>query len=149
MGSEGYFIAPTIFTDVQPHMRIVKEEIFGPVGVVIKFRDEDDIIAQANDTVYGLAAAVFTRDINKAVRTANALKAGTVWVNCVNSLHPAVPFGGYKQSGIGRELGEYALAKCVASLSVRAGIALSGVCSYTHVKAVQVHLSHFSQVWSP
>ncbi|OSX56185.1 hypothetical protein POSPLADRAFT_1062875 [Postia placenta MAD-698-R-SB12] len=131
VGSEGYFIAPTIFTDVQPHMRIVKEEIFGPVGVVIKFRDEDDILAQANDTVYGLAAAVFTRDINKAVRTANALKAGTVWVNCVNSLHPAVPFGGYKQSGIGRELGEYALA------------------NYTHVKAVQVHLSHFSQVWSP
>ncbi|KZT68467.1 aldehyde dehydrogenase [Daedalea quercina L-15889] len=122
VGTEGYFIQPTIFTDVQPHMRIVREEIFGPVGVVIKFSDEDDILRQANDTVYGLAAAVFTRDLVKAVRTANRLKAGTVWVNCVNHLHAAVPFGGYKQSGIGRELGEYALA------------------NYTHVKAVQVNV---------
>ncbi|KZS99653.1 aldehyde dehydrogenase [Laetiporus sulphureus 93-53] len=122
IGEEGYFIQPTIFTDVKPHMKIVQEEIFGPVGVIIKFKDEDDIIAQANDTVYGLAAAVFTRDISKAIKTANRLKAGTVWVNCANFLHPAVPFGGYKQSGIGRELGEYALA------------------NYTHVKSVQVNL---------
>ncbi|TFY60382.1 hypothetical protein EVJ58_g5178 [Rhodofomes roseus] len=122
IGTEGYFIQPTIFTDVKPHMKIVREEIFGPVGVVIKFKDEDDIIAQANDTVYGLAAAVFTQDLVKAVRTANRLKAGTVWVNCVNHLHAAIPFGGYKQSGIGRELGEYALA------------------NYTHVKAVQVNI---------
>ncbi|KAI0727040.1 aldehyde dehydrogenase [Fomitopsis betulina] len=122
VGTEGYFIQPTIFTDVKPHMKIVKEEIFGPVGVVIKFKDEDDVLRQANDTVYGLAAAVFTKDLNKAIRTANRLKAGTVWVNCVNHLHAAVPFGGYKQSGIGRELGEYALA------------------NYTHVKAVQVNV---------
>jgi len=122
IGDEGYFIEPTIFTDVKPHMKIVKEEIFGPVGVVIKFKDDDDIIHQANDTVYGLAAAVFTQNISRAISTANKIKAGTVWINCVNHLHPAVPFGGYKQSGIGRELGEYALA------------------NYTHVKAVQVNL---------
>lgn len=118
VGTEGYFIQPTIFTDVKPHMKIVKEEIFGPVGVVIKFADEDDVLRQANDTVYGLAAAVFTKDLNKAIRTANRLKAGTVWVNCVNHLHAAVPFGGYKQSGIGRELGEYALAKYVVDQGV-------------------------------
>ncbi|PCH33014.1 aldehyde dehydrogenase [Wolfiporia cocos MD-104 SS10] len=123
IGDSGYYIQPTIFTDVKPHMRIVKEEIFGPVGVVIKFKDEDDIITMANDTVYGLASAVFTRDINRAINISNRLKAGTVWVNCVNALNPAVPFGGYKQSGIGRELGEYALA------------------NYTHVKAVQVNVN--------
>ncbi|CCM02708.1 uncharacterized protein FIBRA_04814 [Fibroporia radiculosa] len=122
IGTEGYFIQPTIFTDVKPHMRIVKEEIFGPVGVLIKFTDDDDLIHQANDTVYGLAAAVFSTNINRALQTAHKLKAGTVWVNSTNNLHPAVPFGGYKQSGIGRELGEYALA------------------NYTHVKSVQVNL---------
>jgi aldehyde dehydrogenase (NAD+) len=121
-GTEGYFIQPTIFTDVQPHMRIVKEEIFGPVLVVAKFKDEKDIIEKANDTMYGLAAAVFSRDISRALKTANALKAGTVWVNCYNQLHSQTPFGGYKQSGIGRELGEYALA------------------NYTSVKAVHINL---------
>ncbi|KII83878.1 hypothetical protein PLICRDRAFT_118592 [Plicaturopsis crispa FD-325 SS-3] len=123
-GEEGYFIKPTIFTDTKPDMRIVKEEIFGPVGVVIKFDDEDDVIRQANDTVYGLAAAVFTQDINRAIGTAHKLKAGTAWINCVNQLHPNVPFGGFKQSGIGRELGEYALH------------------NYTSVKSVHVNLGH-------
>ncbi|KAG5350572.1 hypothetical protein C0989_010338 [Termitomyces sp. Mn162] len=108
-GNEGYFINPTIFTDTKPDMKIVQEEIFGPVGVVIKFEDEEDVLRQANDTVYGLAAAVFSQNINRALQTAHKLKAGTAWVNCVNQLHPNVPFGGYKQSGIGRELGEYAL----------------------------------------
>ncbi|KZT68472.1 aldehyde dehydrogenase [Daedalea quercina L-15889] len=122
IGSEGYFIRPTIFTDVKPHMKIVREEIFGPVGVLIKFKDEEDVIRQANDSVYGLAANVFTKDIQKAIRTSNALQAGSVWVNCVNAVHTAVPFGGYKQSGIGRELGEYALE------------------NYTNVKAVQVNI---------
>ena len=111
VGTEGYFIEPTIFTDVKPHMKIVREEIFGPVGVVIKFDDDDDILQKANDTVYGLAAAVFSENINRALQTAHKLKAGTVWVNCTNKLNPSVPFGGYKQSGIGRELGEYALTK--------------------------------------
>lgn len=121
-GTEGYFLQPTIFTDVKPHMRIVKEEIFGPVVVVAKFKDEADIIAQANDTMYGLAAAVFSRDVSRALNTAKQLKAGTVWVNCYNQLHSQTPFGGYKQSGIGRELGEYALA------------------NYTSVKAVHINL---------
>ncbi|TFY62577.1 hypothetical protein EVG20_g6655 [Dentipellis fragilis] len=123
-GEEGYWIKPTIFTDTKPNMRIVQEEIFGPVGVVIKFEDEADVIRQANDTVYGLAAAVFSQDINRAIETAHKLHAGTAWINCVNQLHPQVPFGGYKQSGIGRELGEYALD------------------SYTNVKAVHVNLGH-------
>ncbi|EPQ61365.1 aldehyde dehydrogenase [Gloeophyllum trabeum ATCC 11539] len=123
-GNEGYFIKPTIFTDTKPNMKIVQEEIFGPVGVVIKFTDEDDIIRQANDTVYGLAAAVFTQNINQAIETAHRLHAGTVWINCANQLHPQIPFGGFKQSGIGRELGEYALA------------------NYSNVKAVHVNLGH-------
>ena len=112
-GTEGYWIQPTIFTDTTPDMRIVKEEIFGPVGVVIKFEDEEDVLRQANDTMYGLAAAVFTKDITRGIQFAHRLHAGTAWINCINSLHPNVPFGGYKQSGIGRECGEYALNKCV------------------------------------
>ena len=112
-GTEGYWIQPTIFTDTRPDMRIVQEEIFGPVCVIIKFEDEDDVLRQANDTLYGLAAALFTKDITRGISFAHKLHAGTAWVNCVNSLHPNVPFGGYKQSGIGRELGEYALAKWV------------------------------------
>ncbi|KAH9947364.1 NAD-dependent aldehyde dehydrogenase [Amylocystis lapponica] len=125
VGSEGYFIQPTIFTDVQPHMRIVREEIFGPVGVLIKFDDDDDIIHKANDTVYGLAAAVFSENIGRALTTAHKLKAGTVWVNSTNKLHPGVPFGGYKQSGIGRELGEYALVNYTAVKSVQVNLGLT------------------------
>ena len=94
-------------------MRIVQEEIFGPVGVVIKFKDEDDVLLQANDTLYGLAAAVFTKDLNRAITTAHKLKSGTVWVNCYNVLNSNVPFGGFKQSGIGREQGQYALDQSV------------------------------------
>jgi aldehyde dehydrogenase (NAD+) len=114
-GTEGYWIQPTIFTDTRPDMRIVQEEIFGPVCVIIKFEDEEDALRQANDTLYGLAAAVFTRDITRAIQFAHKLHAGTAWINCTNSLHANVPFGGYKQSGIGRELGEYALNKYVSS----------------------------------
>ncbi|KAI0298763.1 aldehyde dehydrogenase [Multifurca ochricompacta] len=110
-GNEGYWIQPTIFTDTKPDMRIVQEEIFGPVAVVIKFEDEEDALRQANDTLYGLAAAVFTTNLTKGIQFAHKLQAGTAWVNCVNSLQPNVPFGGYKQSGVGRELGEYALQK--------------------------------------
>jgi aldehyde dehydrogenase (NAD+) len=110
-GTEGYWIQPTIFTDTRPDMRIVQEEIFGPVCVIIKFEDEEDVLRQANDTLYGLAAAVFTKDITRGIQFAHKVHAGTAWVNCTNSLHPSVPFGGFKQSGIGRELGEYALNK--------------------------------------
>ena len=99
-GDEGYFISPTIFGNVRPDMKIVKEEIFGPVGVVIKFHDEDDVVRQANDTQYGLAAAVFSKHIDKALRVAHRLNAGMTWVNCTNTLNAQVPFGGFKQSGI-------------------------------------------------
>ena len=114
-GNEGYFIQPTIFTDTNKDMRIVQEEIFGPVGVVIKFEDDDDVVRQANDTIYGLAAAMFTKNIDRALTVAQKLRAGTTWINCANQLHPQVPFGGYKQSGIGRELGQYALEQYVLS----------------------------------
>ncbi|KAF8119536.1 aldehyde dehydrogenase family-domain-containing protein [Boletus edulis] len=129
-GTEGYFIQPTIFTNTSPDMKIVQEEIFGPVCVVIKFKDEDDVVRQANDTFYGLAAAVFTQNLSRAIKTAaHRLKAGTAWVNYINQLNSNVPFGGFKQSGIGRELGEYALLKC-----------LRGNLLYTAVKAVHINL---------
>ncbi|GJJ09021.1 hypothetical protein Clacol_003242 [Clathrus columnatus] len=117
-GTEGYFIEPTIFTDTTNDMRIVREEIFGPVGVLVKFKDEEDIIKVANDTVYGLAAAVFSQNISRALSVGHRLKAGTVWVNCCNQLFAQIPFGGFKQSGIGRELGEYAIANYTAVKSV-------------------------------
>lgn len=110
-GNEGFFIEPTVFTDVKHDMKIAQEEIFGPVVAVVKFTDEADIVRQANDSVYGLAAAVFSRDISRALSVAHKLHAGTVWVNCYNKLNNQMPFGGFKQSGIGRELGEYALSK--------------------------------------
>ncbi|KAF9007190.1 aldehyde dehydrogenase [Cyathus striatus] len=108
-GSEGYFIKPTIFTDVTPEMKITKEEIFGPVAVVIRFKTEEEVIEMANDTVYGLGAHIFTENTGRAIRVAHAVEAGSVWVNCAQATEIQVPFGGYKQSGIGRELGQYAL----------------------------------------
>jgi phenylacetaldehyde dehydrogenase len=106
---KGYFVQPTLFSDVKNDMRIAREEIFGPVGAAIPFTDENDAVFQGNDTEYGLSAAVWTRDISRAHKVARSLKAGTVWVNCYNQLDPISPFGGYKQSGFGRELGRYAL----------------------------------------
>lgn len=106
---KGYFVDPAIFTGVKNNMRIAQEEIFGPVAAVIPFKDENDAILQGNDTTYGLAAAVWTNDVSRAYKVARALKAGTVWVNCYNNIDPISPFGGYKQSGIGRELGKYAI----------------------------------------
>ncbi|HZP44389.1 MAG TPA: aldehyde dehydrogenase family protein [Candidatus Binataceae bacterium] len=106
---KGYFVDPAIFTGVKNNMRIAQEEIFGPVAAVIPFKDENDAVLQGNDTTYGLAAAVWTTDVSRAHKVARALKAGTVWVNCYNNIDPISPFGGYKQSGIGRELGRYAV----------------------------------------
>jgi acyl-CoA reductase-like NAD-dependent aldehyde dehydrogenase len=109
----GYFVQPTVFSEVTRDMRIAREEIFGPVAAVIPFEDVDDeieVLRQANDTQYGLAAAVFTKDLARAHRVAHALQAGTVFVNTYGELDPVSPFGGYKQSGLGRELGEESLA---------------------------------------
>jgi acyl-CoA reductase-like NAD-dependent aldehyde dehydrogenase len=106
---KGYFVKPTVFTGVKNDMKIAREEIFGPVVSVIPFKDENDAVLQGNDTHYGLAAGVWTRDVSKAHRVARALRAGTVWVNCYNLIDATSPFGGYKESGYGRELGKYAL----------------------------------------
>jgi aldehyde dehydrogenase (NAD+)/phenylacetaldehyde dehydrogenase len=106
---KGYFVNPTLFTGVNNEMRIAREEIFGPVGAAISFTDENDAVFQGNNTDYGLSAAVWTRDLSRAHKMARSLKAGTVWVNCFNQLDPITPFGGYKQSGFGRELGRYAI----------------------------------------
>ncbi len=108
-GEKGYFIKPTIFADVKDDMTIATEEIFGPVLAVTRFSDIEEAIARANATDFGLAAAVWTRDIGKAHAVASRVRAGTVWVNCYDVFDAAAPFGGFKQSGIGRELGEKAL----------------------------------------
>jgi acyl-CoA reductase-like NAD-dependent aldehyde dehydrogenase len=105
----GFFVEPTVFADVEGKMRIAREEIFGPVLAAIPFFDEEDLIAKANDTMYGLAAGVWTSDVKRAHRVAHALQAGTVYVNCYHMFDPAAPWGGFKQSGWGRELGPYAL----------------------------------------
>ena len=106
---KGYFVQPTVFTDVRPEMTISREEIFGPVLATIDFADVDEAIARANDTPYGLAAGVWTRDIKKAHYIARRLQAGTVWINSYNVYDTAAPFGGYKHSGFGREMSAHAL----------------------------------------
>jgi aldehyde dehydrogenase (NAD+) len=108
-GDKGYFIEPTLFTNVTDTMKIAEEEIFGPVMSILRFKDLDEIVKRANKTTYGLAAAVWTRDIAKAHYLAAKIKAGTVWINCYDVFDAAAPFGGFKQSGIGRELGERGL----------------------------------------
>jgi aldehyde dehydrogenase (NAD+) len=109
VGDRGYFIEPTVFADVQDNMKIAEEEIFGPVLSIIKFKTIEEVVQRANNTMYGLAAAVWTKDITKAHAIASNVRAGTVWVNCYDVFDAAAPFGGFKQSGIGRELGEYGL----------------------------------------
>ncbi|GIK04321.1 aldehyde dehydrogenase (NAD(P)(+)) ald5 [Aspergillus viridinutans] len=108
-GEKGYYIQPTIFADVHEDMKIVKEEIFGPVCTVQKFSSEEEAIEIANNTNYGLAAAVHTTNLNTAIRVSNAIRAGTVWINNYNTFSAQMPFGGFKESGLGRELGSYAL----------------------------------------
>uniref|UniRef100_A0A2K5KYZ2 aldehyde dehydrogenase (NAD(+)) n=2 Tax=Cercopithecinae TaxID=9528 RepID=A0A2K5KYZ2_CERAT len=122
-GNKGYFVQPTVFSNVTDEMRIAKEEIFGPVQQIMKFKSLDDVIKRANNTFYGLSAGVFTNDIDKAVTISSALQAGTVWVNCYGVVSAQCPFGGFKMSGNGRELGEY------------------GFHEYTEVKTVTVKIS--------
>lgn len=120
---QGYFVSPTIFADVRDDMTIAKEEIFGPVIAALPYEDLDELIARANNSRYGLAAGVWTKDVSKAHYIASNLRSGTVWVNCYNVFDAASPFGGYKQSGIGREMGSYALN------------------NYTEVKSVWISLN--------
>jgi phenylacetaldehyde dehydrogenase len=105
-GDKGYFVEPTVLVDTKDNMKVVQEEIFGPVVAAIPFDDPEEIMPRANDTVYGLAAGIWTRDISKAHKMAAMLRAGTVWINCYNIFDAALPFGGYKQSGWGREMGK-------------------------------------------
>jgi aldehyde dehydrogenase (NAD+) len=108
-GDKGYFVKPTVFTGVNNNMRIAQEEIFGPVLAVLPFKNERDLVREANTTIYGLAAAVWTKDVGRAHAVAHAIRAGTVWVNCFNVFDAAAPFGGYKFSGMGRENGKQAI----------------------------------------
>lgn len=121
-GTEGYFIQPTVFTECTPNMKIVQEEIFGPVAAIMKFSAEEEVIEQANNTTYGLACSVYTKDINRAMRVASNIEAGTAWVNFTNWPDLGLPVGGFKQSGAGKDLGEDALE------------------NYTNIKAVHINI---------
>ena len=121
---KGFFIAPTVFTNVTPAMKIYREEVFGPFVVISSFKTEDEAIERANDTTYGLGSAVFTENLTKAHRVARRIEAGMVWVNSSQDSDFRIPFGGVKQSGIGRELGE------------------EGLRAYTNVKSVHVNMGN-------
>jgi len=121
-GGEGYYVNPTVLVDVKPDMKVVREEIFGPVLVAQRYDEIDEVVKAANDTLYGLGASVWTRDVSKLHQIAARIKAGTVWGNCHAMIDPALPFGGYKQSGLGREQ------------------ARQGIEAYTELKSVIVQL---------
>jgi acyl-CoA reductase-like NAD-dependent aldehyde dehydrogenase len=120
--ARGFFVKPTVFSEVTPEMKIAQEEIFGPVLTALRFRNAEEAVQIANGTIYGLVSAVWTRDVTLAHRIAGEIKAGSVWINTYNGFDSASPFGGYKQSGFGRDLGAYALEQ------------------YTNVKSVWVSL---------
>ncbi|GMG28187.1 unnamed protein product [Ambrosiozyma monospora] len=122
IGTKGLFVEPTVFYDVPQDNKLTQEEIFGPVAVVLPFKSVDELIEKANDSEFGLGSGVHTEDINTAIYVSDRLAAGTVWVNCYNDFHQNVPFGGFKQSGIGREMGAEALD------------------NYTQVKAVRIKI---------
>jgi len=123
VGERGYFVAPTLFDNVSDDMPIAQDEIFGPVMSVLKFKDLDDLVARANKTIFGLAAAVWTRDVSKAHYLAKRLRAGTVWINCYDVFDAAAPFGGFKMSGMGRELGEEGLRPYLENKTVTVALA--------------------------
>jgi len=118
VGNAGFFIEPTVFSNVQDNMKIAREEIFGPVQSIFKFSTLDEVIERANDTCYGLASGIITKDINKAMAFSNAIEAGSVWINCYNAVLVQTPFGGYKQSGFGRELGKDGLENYLETKTV-------------------------------
>ncbi|XP_014486386.1 PREDICTED: retinal dehydrogenase 1-like [Dinoponera quadriceps] len=122
-GTVGFFVKPTVFSNVTDDMRIAKEEIFGPVQSILKFDTMDEVIDRANRTNYGLASGIITKDINKALTFAQAVESGTVWVNCYNAISPQAPFGGFKQSGIGRESGKEALEEYLEIKTINIKIA--------------------------
>ena len=122
VNGKGFFIAPTVFTDVKPEMTISREEVFGPFVTIFTFSTEEEAITLANDTTYGLGSAIFTKDLTRAHRVARRIEAGMVWINSSNDSDCRIPFGGVKQSGIGRELGA------------------SGLEAYTNAKAIHVNM---------
>lgn len=118
VGSKGFFVEPTVFSDVKDDMTIAKEEIFGPVMSIMKFKNIDEVIERANNSNYGLGAGLVTKNIDNAIKISNALRAGTVYVNCYDVFDANTPFGGYKDSGLGRELGEQGLKNYLESKTV-------------------------------
>jgi aldehyde dehydrogenase (NAD+) len=132
IGDKGYYVEPTIFADVTDDMKIAKEEIFGPVMVILKFTEYNEVIQRANNSIYGLTGGVSTRDISKALDAAKKIKAGTVWINCWNEFDPGIPFGGFKQSGVGRELGPNGLFNYLENKSIVISLAKQSAVPQSH-----------------